>query len=102
MNCTICGNQMVDDFTTFTVMRENAVYVTEEAPCLKCSVCEHVVFTQAVAKELERYSSGRRLPTTTFRTWVFKWGVSTTEIPRHVFPSSYTDVTPVVGILGTY
>lgn len=86
MNCSLCGNKMVDDYTAFTVLKENAVYVTEDVPCLKCTVCEHVVFTQKVAKKLERYSSGRTVPMMTYRSWVFRWGEPIVEIPKLVYP----------------
>ncbi len=82
MNCVNCGNQMVDAFTAFTILREGGVYVTEDVPCLECPVCEHVAFTQEVARKLERYSSGRTLPASTYRAWVFKWGTPIVEIPK--------------------
>ncbi|MEK7354190.1 MAG: YgiT-type zinc finger protein [Chloroflexota bacterium] len=91
MKCVVCGNPMVNSTTTFTAMREGGVYVTEEVPCLKCSVCEHVTFTQEVARQLERYSSGRRLPVATYRAWVFRWGVPIVEIPKITFPSSINE-----------
>lgn len=91
MNCVNCGNQMVDAFTAFTVLRENWVYVTEDVPCLECPVCEHVAFSQAVARKLERYSSGRVPPASTYRAWVFKWGEPIVEIPKFTFLASINE-----------
>ena len=86
MNCPVCGNVMVASLTSFTVMRDGAIYVTEEVPCLQCPVCEHIAFTQEVARKLERYSSGRTLPMATYRTSVFKYkyGTLAIEIPVSV------------------
>jgi YgiT-type zinc finger domain-containing protein len=92
MSCPVCGNVMVASITSFTVMRDGAIYVTEEVPCLQCPVCEHIAFTQEVARKLERYSSGRTLPMSTYRTSVFKYkyGAVIIEVPVSV-PSNRTN-----------
>jgi len=79
MNCNHCGNLMVDAFTTFTVLRDGAVYVVENVPCLECPICEHTSFIQDVASKLESYCSGRVLPTKMTRAWVYRWGTPITE-----------------------
>src|SRR4030042_5010788 len=73
MNCNQCGNLIVDSTTTFTVVKGDDVYIVEDVPCLECSVCEHISFTQNVAKKLERYASGRLIPTKTKKAWAYKW-----------------------------
>ena len=99
MNCVQCGNEMVDAFTAFTVLKDGTVYVTEDVPCLECPVCEHMAFTQEVARKLERYSSGRALPTSTYRAYRLKWGQPPIEIPSVTFQSFPND--KVVTHVGT-
>ncbi len=101
MNCNHCGNLMVDAFTTFTVVREGEVYVVEDVPCLECPVCEHISFTQDVARTLERYSSGRVLPTKTTKAWVFKWGTPINEIPKIKGEASTTNTRLAITTVGT-
>jgi len=92
MNCVCCGQEMIDDFTTFNVIKGGAVYITEDVPCWRCPVCEHVTFTQDVAKQLEKYSSGRSLPGKSYKAWVYKWGDPIIEIPLIASPSSSQDI----------
>jgi hypothetical protein len=72
---------MVDDITTFTILTSKTGYVVEDVPCLKCPFCESVVFTQEVAEKLEIYTTGKVLPMSTYRAWVFKWGQTINAIP---------------------
>ena len=101
MNCNICGNLMVDAFTTFTVLRDGAVYVVENVPCLECPICDHISFIQDVASKLERYCSGRVLPEKTIKAWAYRWGTPIVEIQEEE-NKAFTENTPFpVTILGT-
>lgn len=101
MNCNHCGKLMVDAFTTFTVLKDDAVYVVEDVPCLECPLCGHESFTQDIAKELEKYCSGRAIPLRAARAWVYKWGTTIIEIPRSESETS-TENTPLpLSIVGT-
>jgi YgiT-type zinc finger domain-containing protein len=93
MNCVCCGQEMIDDLTTFTVVKRGAVYITEDVPCWRCPVCEHVAFKQDVAKQLEKYSSGKSLPSKFYKAWVYKWGAPIMEIIPIDRPSSSQDFT---------
>ena len=93
MNCVCCGQEMIDDLTTFTIVKRGAAYITEDVPCWRYPVCEHVAFTQDVAKQLEKYSSGRSLPRKSYKAWVYKWGDAIMEIATIENPSSSQDIT---------
>jgi YgiT-type zinc finger domain-containing protein len=82
MKCNQCGNLMEDSTTTFTVVKGDDVYVVENVPCLECPVCEHISFTQNVAKKLELYASGRLIPIKTKRAWAYKWQDPIIEVPK--------------------
>lgn len=73
MNCVYCDNVMDTTTTTFTVVKKGMLYMVEDVPCFECSVCEHIAFEQQVAKELERYSSGKFYPNRYRTAYVFKW-----------------------------
>ena len=92
MNCVYCGQEMIQGFTTFTVVKQGAVYITNDVPCWRCPVCEHATFTQNVAKQLEKYSSGRCLASKSYKAWVYKWGDPTVQIPTIQRPSSTQDI----------
>jgi len=101
MNCNMCDNLMVDAFTTFTVLRDGAVYVVENVPCLECPVCGHISFNQDVAGRLERYCSGRALPEKTIKAWVYRWGTPIIEIPKWDNKTSTGNIPFPVTISGT-
>ena len=101
MNCNICGNLMVDAFTTFTVLRDGAVYVVEDVPCLECPICEHISFIQDVASKLERYCSGRVLPEKTIKAWAYRWGTPIIEIEEWESKTSTENIPLPLTILGT-
>ncbi len=101
MNCNICGNLMIDAFTNFTVLRDGAVYVVENVPCLECPICEHISFIQDVASKLERYCSGRILPIKMIRTWAYRWGTPIIEIPEWDNKTSTENIPLTPTILGT-
>jgi YgiT-type zinc finger domain-containing protein len=82
MNCNHCGNVMEESKTTFTVVRDNDVYVVKRVPCIACQVCGHVSFTQSTSKELDRYVSGRVIPPKQSNAWIFNWGEIVAEIPQ--------------------
>jgi len=92
---------MVDAFTTFTVLRDGAVYVVENVPCLECPICEHISFIQDVAIKLERYCSGRILPEKMTTALVYRWGTPITEIPTMVNKSSTENIPFSLTDLGT-
>jgi len=76
---------MIDSTTTFTVVRNHQVYVTEKVPCLECSVCGHISFSQDTAKRLEEYSSGKVIPfNTSYRAFVFKWNDPVIKVEKTV------------------
>lgn len=101
MNCNICGNLMIDAFTTFMVSKDEAVYVVQNVPCLECPICENVSFTQDVANKLEQYCSGRVIPAKTVQAWVYRWGSPIIEIPKAQGEIS-TENTPIsTAFLGT-
>ena len=101
MNCNHCGNLMVDAFTTFTVMRDGAVYVVENVPCLECPICEHTSFIQDVASKLESYCSGRVLPAKTTTAWVYRWGTPIIKIPKMQEVTSTENIPISFTALGT-
>ncbi len=101
MNCNICGNLMVDAFTTFTVRRDGSVYVVENVPCLECPVCEHISFIQDVAVKLEKYCSGRVLPEKTIAAWGYRWGNLIIEIPKEGNVTSTKNIPLSPTMLGT-
>ena len=82
MNCNHCGSVMEESKTTFTVVRDNDVYVVKSVPCIECPVCEHVSFTQSTSKELDRYVSGGVIPAKQSRARIFNWDEPVVEIPR--------------------
>jgi len=92
---------MVDAFTTFTVLRDGAVYLVENVPCLECSICEYTSFIQDVASKLERYCSGRVLPEKTIKAWVYRWGTPIIEIPKWDNKTSTENIPLPLTILGT-
>lgn len=89
MRCIHCGCEMVESTTTFTLVRNRIVYVTENAPCLECPICGHISFSQEVSKRLEKYCSGHVAANDFYKSLVFRWNAPMVEI----MPSSTkTDV----------
>ena len=80
MRCIHCGCEMVESTTTFTVVRNRVVYVTENVPCLECPICGHISFNQDVSKRLEKYSSGQVVANDFYRSFVFRWNAPMIEI----------------------
>lgn len=103
MNCNHCGSQMRDSSTTFTIVNKEVVYVVEHVPCLECPVCEHISFSQDVAKKLECYTSGRVIvvPTRHREASVFKYGDPFIEISKQSISSSAVNIPFEVGVPGT-
>jgi len=102
MKCTRCNNLMNDAFTNFTVAKGHDVYLVENVPCLECPTCEHISFRQKVAKTLERYSSGRAMPSAVGKTWVYKWQDAVVEIPREDTVKSTINTPVKVAVSGTF
>ncbi|MBI2873136.1 MAG: YgiT-type zinc finger protein [Chloroflexi bacterium] len=74
---------MADSYTTFVVCKGSAVYVVEHVPCLLCPACDHTVFRQEVAKQLERYTSGRVVPQRKAPSaWAFRWDDPIIEVTK--------------------
>lgn len=94
MNCSQCGNKMVDSHMTFTVIKDSTVFVTEGVPCLECLVCGHSVIKQDVAKQLQGYSFGEKIPNIAYRAFGFRWGDSKLELSQVSSPSR-TENTPI-------
>ena len=83
MTCPCCARKMEQTTTTFTVARGDMVYVVYGVPTFQCD-CGHVSYSQHVAKQLERYTSGRTIPNRRPQSaWVFDWGKPATEIPAN-------------------
>ena len=82
MVCPCCDHEMTLGVTTFTVVKNDAVYIVQEVPALDCSTCGHASFPQETAKLLERYTSGRAIPTRTMTAWTFRWGEPIIEISK--------------------
>jgi YgiT-type zinc finger domain-containing protein len=83
VDCIHCGHSMVESVTTFTVVRNRLVYLTEGVPCWECSVCGHISFSQDVAKRLEFYSSGRAGPQdTSYKVLTFRWDAPMVEFKQ--------------------
>ncbi len=80
MNCVRCGTQMADALTTFTMVKDGQVYMVESVPCLECATCEETAFALDVAAKLEKYCSGRVLPTRATNAWVYRWDTPVLEI----------------------
>ncbi len=73
---------MEESKTTFTVVKDNDVYVVKSVPCLECPVCGHISFTQSTSKKLDSYVSGRVIPAKQSKARIFNWGDPVVEIPR--------------------
>ena len=80
MKCVLCDHEMVDSVTTFTVVRNRIVYVTENVPCLECPICGHITFSQDVAKRLEKYCSGEIVANDIYKAFVFRWNIPVIEL----------------------
>ena len=101
MNCSQCGNKMVDSFITFTTLSDGVVFVTEQVPCLECSVCGHTVFTQEVAKKLEKVASGRLIPMSNYRAYGYRYGIPVIEIQPFTFSLPAKSDSKVLVLQGT-
>ena len=101
MKCTVCGNSMEKTTTTFMVSRHGFLYVVEDVPCFECSVCEHIVFEQSIAKQLEQYSSGKFYPSRYRQAFVFKWNEPILEVPLKPLEVSLSNEHLDLSILGT-
>jgi YgiT-type zinc finger domain-containing protein len=82
MRCNHCGNILEESKTTFTVVKDNDVYVVKSVPCLECPVCGHVSYTQSTSKKLDRYVSGGVSPAKQSMALIFIWGDPVEEILR--------------------
>lgn len=100
MKCSRCGNRMIDSHTTFTVVKDRMVFVTESVPCLECSVCGHIVIRQDVVRKLETLSSGRAVPSSTYKAWVYRWGEPHGDIDA-VLDARTEDLALSVAVSGT-
>ena len=87
-NCRCCDEAMEADRTTFTVVKPRAVYVVNNVPCLKCSTCGEIVFTQETVSKLERLASGRFNAQKNMNAWVYDWDVAASEVSRTSIPNS--------------
>ena len=101
MNCTQCGNAMEKSTTTFTVSKNGMLYVIEDVPCWECQVCENTIFEKEVAKQLERYSSGRLSPYRYRQAIAFKWGEPMVEMTAKPLEVSLQNTPFNLSIVGT-
>lgn len=82
--CRCCESPMEESDTTFTVVKDEAVYIVKNVPCLKCTLCEEAIFTDDTADKLARYASGRVSPMRPRMTaYVYKWADPLMEILPH-------------------
>lgn len=99
MKCNHCGNIMETSKTTFSVVKDEAVYVVKNVPCLECPNCGDISYSQDTAKELDRYVSGRVIPAKQSKAWIFQWGDPVVEIPQNEV--STTTASPTIGVMTT-
>jgi len=85
--------------TTFSVVKDEAVYIVKNVPCLECHVCGQISYSQETAKELDRYVSGRAIPARQIKAWIYQWGDAVVEIPQNEV--SVTTAVPMTGIVST-
>lgn len=71
--CSCCGSPLQEGRTNFTVVRQSSVHVVKDVPCLICSFCEGVTFTQETAEILDELMSGRYAPDRVLNAWVYDW-----------------------------
>lgn len=72
--CRVCDTELRQSFTTFTVVKDVAVYVVKDVPCLECPDCGEVTFDQETANKLSQYASGRAWPSQRpLSAYVFRW-----------------------------
>lgn len=101
MNCSHCGSSMERSKTTFTIEKNGTLYVVEDVPCWECSVCEHVVYEQEAAKELERYTSGKLYPYRYRQAFVFIWDEPVMEKPIKSLEVTLQNTPLELSIVGT-
>lgn len=102
MICSCCGHQMEEGKTRFIASKEGTIYVVEHVPCFTCPICEHTVYSQEVAKQLERYTSGRVWPhVKPMLTWVFIWDKPIIEIPKETVPAQTRNAPVPIDVPGS-
>lgn len=56
-NCFFCKGEMKEDITTFMADLGKCIVIIRNVPCLKCSQCGEELFTDEVAKNIEKIVS---------------------------------------------
>ena len=54
MKCIRCGNETYKSTTTEAVELDGGVLVIRNIPCYKCEICDEILFTGDVVKQLEK------------------------------------------------
>lgn len=53
-NCFFCKGEMKEDITTFMADLGKCIVIIRNVPCLKCPQCGEELFTDEVAKNIEK------------------------------------------------
>ena len=82
MICQCCGDTLVETLITFDAVRKDTVYVVKNVPALTCERCGRSILAQDVTKRIERFVSGRVIPTRKLSAWAFDWTEPVIEVVR--------------------
>jgi ferredoxin len=93
--CPCCGQAVENDVTTFTVVKNSNVWVVQNVPCIKCTICEFICFTEDVAKKLEKISNGKMMSSAiSLPAWVYDWKKPMFEIPANTSDFPFVTYSP--------
>ena len=94
--CNRCNSETQGETTSFTVVKDDSVYVVRDVPCWECLSCGQVIYDQNVVKRLELFTSGRALPIHKVLTaWVYRWEDAITTVLTTSTPTSTERAAPL-------
>lgn len=97
--CAHCNVEMQASTNTFTVAKQDTVYVVREVPCWECLSCGHMEYDQAVAERLENYVARRASPRRSLTAWEYGWKDEIVYIPSIKEHNSTSRIAPLVLVI---
>ena len=76
VNCEICGGEMKDELTTYTLLYQGKLIVIENVPAGVCSRCGEKFFSPDTVERLQQTVWEQQRPKQTLRTLVYDLAAS--------------------------